>query len=95
MLLPGFLCMVHAQGTDYATYGVQKSMPTFFEQLKQQLTYPLAWGNSPVSLKNMHFFAIGKSYRLMSSKALPFFTGFHPSLPANTVSISYPFKSFN
>lgn len=34
--------------TDTVSYGVIKNMPVFYEQLKQQLTYPMAWGNSPV-----------------------------------------------
>lgn len=34
--------------SDTIRYGVQKNMPAFYEQLKQQLTYPEAWGNSPV-----------------------------------------------
>lgn len=33
--------------TDTASYGIVKNMPTFYEQLKRQLNYPLAWGNSP------------------------------------------------
>ena len=32
--------------TDTISYGVIKNMPVFYEQLKQQLTYPEAWGNS-------------------------------------------------
>lgn len=28
-------------------YGIEKNMPTFYSKLKQQLTYPMAWGNSP------------------------------------------------
>lgn len=31
----------------YAGYEVQDNMPSFYEQLKQNLTYPMAWGNSP------------------------------------------------
>ncbi len=48
VLLSASLCMGRAQETDYAAHGVQKGMPTFFEQLKQQLTYPMAWGNAPI-----------------------------------------------
>ncbi|WP_373727389.1 dienelactone hydrolase family protein [Bacteroides heparinolyticus] len=33
--------------TDTIPYGTVKNMPTFYEQLKRQLTYPMAWGNSP------------------------------------------------
>lgn len=31
----------------YAGYEVQDNMPSFYEQLKQSLTYPMAWENSP------------------------------------------------
>lgn len=34
--------------SDTASYGVIKNMPVFYEQLKHQLTYPMAWGNSPI-----------------------------------------------
>lgn len=37
-----------AAQSDTLKYGVVKNMPTFYEQLKQQLTYPMAWGKSPV-----------------------------------------------
>lgn len=46
ILLCGHCCTT-AQ-TDTLAYGIVKNMPLFFEQLKQQLTYPMAWGNSPV-----------------------------------------------
>ncbi|MDO4162944.1 MAG: alpha/beta hydrolase family protein [Bacteroides sp.] len=38
----------NAQTDSLPTYGVVKNMPVFYEQLKQQLTYPQAWGNSSV-----------------------------------------------
>lgn len=28
-------------------YGLEKDLPLFLDQLKQELTYPMAWGNSP------------------------------------------------
>lgn len=34
--------------SDTASYEVIKNMPVFYEQLKHQLTYPMAWGNSPI-----------------------------------------------
>lgn len=34
--------------TDTAAYGVVRNMPAFYRQLKQQLTFPMAWGRSPV-----------------------------------------------
>ena len=36
--------------TDTTSYEVVKNMPVFYEQLKQQLTYPMAWGNSPTKI---------------------------------------------
>lgn len=31
---------------DSLNYGLVKDMPLFYQQLKQQLTYPMAWGNT-------------------------------------------------
>ena len=36
---------VSAEPVDTSTYELQKAMPVFYRQLKQQLTYPLAWGH--------------------------------------------------
>lgn len=36
-----------AQNGDSLSYGVAGNMPSFYTQLKQQLTYPMAWGNAP------------------------------------------------
>lgn len=36
-----------AQTGDSLSYGVTGNMPSFYTQLKQQLTYPMAWGNAP------------------------------------------------
>ena len=33
--------------TDTTAYGVVKNMPVFYEQLKQQLTFPMAWAIPP------------------------------------------------
>lgn len=46
LVLLGTQTSIVAQ-TDTTAYGTVKNMPTFYEQLKQQLTYPLAWGNAP------------------------------------------------
>ena len=35
---------IKAQQADTVSYEVTKNMPVFYEQLKQQLTYPAAWG---------------------------------------------------
>lgn len=32
---------------NFAGYEVEDNMPSFYRQMKQQLTYPLAWGNAP------------------------------------------------
>ena len=47
LLLLALLLPEATAQTDTA-YGVVKNMPTFYEQLKQQLNYPLAWGRSPI-----------------------------------------------
>jgi dienelactone hydrolase len=39
---------LNAQEAANASYEVTKNMPVFYEQIKQQLTYPEAWGKSPV-----------------------------------------------
>jgi len=48
-----FVCIallqsLNAQEAAKAPYEVTKNMPVFYEQIKQQLTYPEAWGKSPV-----------------------------------------------
>ena len=48
-----FVCIallqsLNAQEAANASYEVTKNMPVFYEQIKQQLTYPEAWGKSPV-----------------------------------------------
>lgn len=50
-LLRAALCLLPAIGglpaVAQSGYEVTKSMPVFYEQMKQQLTYPLAWGKAP------------------------------------------------
>lgn len=48
-----FVCIalwqsLNAQEAANNLYEVTKNMPVFYEQIKQQLTYPEAWGQSPV-----------------------------------------------
>ena len=43
---PQWLATVEAEQT-YAGYEVLNNMPAFYQQLKESLTYPLAWGNAP------------------------------------------------
>lgn len=38
---------IKAQQADTVSYEVTKNMPVFYEQLKQQLTYPAAWESLP------------------------------------------------
>jgi Dienelactone hydrolase and related enzymes len=37
-----------AQAQDYLPYGVEKNMPASYQKMKETLTYPMAWGNSPI-----------------------------------------------
>ena len=43
---PQWLATVEAEQA-YAGYEVLNNMPAFYQQLKESLTYPLAWGNAP------------------------------------------------
>ena len=48
-----FVCIallqsLNAQEAANASYEVTKNMPVFYEQIKQQLTDPEAWGKSAV-----------------------------------------------
>ena len=33
---------------DTLRYEITKSMPVFYQKLKEQLTFPMAWGKSPI-----------------------------------------------
>ena len=33
---------------DYTPYGVEKNMPSSYQKMKETLTYPMAWGKSPI-----------------------------------------------
>lgn len=37
-----------AQKEGYTGYEMQHDMPLFYQEMKQALTYPMAWGNSPI-----------------------------------------------
>lgn len=37
-----------AQSQEYLPYGVEKNMPASYQKMKETLTYPMAWGNSPI-----------------------------------------------
>ncbi len=45
-LLLLFACTTVAAQSDTTSYEIIKNMPVFYEQLKQQLTFPMAWGNA-------------------------------------------------
>lgn len=47
-LLLSLPCATAVAQTDTASYGIVKNMPLFYEQLKRQLDYPMAWGTSPI-----------------------------------------------
>jgi len=36
------------QSQDYTPYGVEKNMPSSYQKMKETLTYPMAWGKSPI-----------------------------------------------
>lgn len=44
----GCMCCAQAQNGDTLPYSIVNNMPVFYKQMKKELTYPLAWGNSPV-----------------------------------------------
>ena len=44
----GLATSVVALSQHLSGYELEREMPVFLDQLKQELTYPMAWGNSPV-----------------------------------------------
>lgn len=44
----GLVTSVAALSQHLSGYELEREMPVFLDQLKQELTYPMAWGNSPV-----------------------------------------------
>ena len=46
LLLSALTLPSEAQVSDTLPYGVSRNMPTFYQQMKAQLTYPLAWGHA-------------------------------------------------
>lgn len=49
LTLAVLLLSLPLQAQEEPAYGMENNMPTFFEGLKGQLTYPLAWGNSTIT----------------------------------------------
>lgn len=44
----GLVTSVAALSQSVKGYELEREMPVFLDQLKQELTYPMAWGNSPI-----------------------------------------------
>lgn len=57
-----FMQFSQAQNTEKNAYEVISNMPSFYKKIKSSLTYPMAWGNSPI-----HDFSI---WRLEARKVL-------------------------
>ena len=38
---------------EYIPYGVEREMPAFLDEIKKELTYPMAWGNSDIKDFNL------------------------------------------
>ena len=47
-MLLGLATSVAALSQQLSGYELEREMPVFLDQLKKELTYPMAWGNSPV-----------------------------------------------
>lgn len=45
----GLVTSVTALSQSVRGYELEREMPVFLDQLKKELTYPMAWGNSPIS----------------------------------------------
>lgn len=48
LIMMGLVVSATALSQDVPAYELEREMPVFLDQLKKELTYPLAWGNSPV-----------------------------------------------
>ena len=46
-LLSAAVSAASVQESDTLRYEVVNNMPLFYKQMKEQLTYPAAWGNAP------------------------------------------------
>ena len=44
----GLVVSTTALSQHLPAYELEREMPVFLDQLKKELTYPMAWGNSPV-----------------------------------------------
>ena len=49
LLIWAVVCtFVSTTAQEYISYGVEREMPAFLEDIKKELTYPMAWGNSDI-----------------------------------------------
>ena len=48
LIVTGLVVSATALSQHLPTYELEREMPLFLDQLKEELTYPLAWGNSPI-----------------------------------------------
>lgn len=48
LIMMGLVVSTTALSQHVPAYELEREMPVFLDQLKKELTYPLAWGNSPV-----------------------------------------------
>ena len=48
LFLSGMLCSTMIAQQTSKTYEFEKDYPVFLDQIKSELTYPMAWGNSPI-----------------------------------------------
>ena len=44
----GLVTSVTALSQSVKGYELEREMPVFLDELKKELTYPMAWGNSPI-----------------------------------------------
>ena len=47
-IIMGLVVSTTALSQYTSSYELEREMPVFLDKLKKELTYPLAWGNSPV-----------------------------------------------
>jgi len=66
---------------EYIPYGVEKNMPVSYEKMKSLLTYPMAWGNSPIR-------SLGKWKKSARATLLSCLGPFPPSSPFKETVLS-------
>ncbi len=43
------VCTIATMAQEFKPYGVEREMPAFLDEIKAELTYPMAWGNSDIT----------------------------------------------